>query len=168
MEDLASSVVSLEHPRRAPRLLLLACISLITGCSTSSSAERTAPTTAPAAAPANSLVPAEAAIDPLVAQEFDRHGIRPDGPVREFLDTLPTNLLATARWGVLVGACQGGGYDLTAAAGHPVRMLRYPIPDVLRDEPLYAWALLDGDQVACVYRSVREDSEMAPGVFAAH
>lgn len=106
-------------------------------------------------------------IEPHVASELARHGIEPRSEAREHTETVPVDLMAGAMWGTRVGPCLSGGYDLSAAAGHEVRMLRYEIDDVIRDEPLYAWVMLDGDRVACVFRSVREDSEMAPGVFPA-
>jgi len=109
----------------------------------------------------------EIALDPQVARELERHGIVPTSEAREFAETLPTDLMATSSWGTKVGPCRAGGYDLTASAGHDVRLLRYAIDQRERDEALYAWVVLDGDAVACVFRSVREDSEMAPGVFAA-
>jgi hypothetical protein len=106
-------------------------------------------------------------IEPHVASELARHGIEPTSEAREHTETVPVDLMAGAMWGTRVGPCLSGGYDLSTAAGHEVRMLRYEIDDVIRDERLYAWVVLDGDRVACVFRSVREDSEMAPGVFPA-
>lgn len=106
-------------------------------------------------------------IEPHVASELARHGIEPVSDAREHTETVPADLMAGAMWGTRVGPCRAGGYDLSTAAGREVRMLRYEIDDVIRDERLYAWVVLDGDRVACVFRSVREDSEMAPGIYAA-
>lgn len=110
---------------------------------------------------------ASPALEPAVARELERHGIQPKGAPREFSETLPADLMAGAAWGTKVGVCRGGGYDLGSAAGHPVRLLRFDIDQRARGEALYAWVVVDGERVACVYRSVRENSAMAPGVFAA-
>ena len=134
-----------------------ACASLVLASCASSSEGDVGPTSTPTAV----------TIDPSVAAEFERHRIVPNGAESEFADTLPSDLMATANWGTKIGPCRAGGYDVTAAAGHPVRLLRYPIPDRIRGEPLYAWVVIDGESIACVFRSVREHSEMAPGVFPA-
>lgn len=105
--------------------------------------------------------------DPQIARELARHGIHPVGAERELEETLPADLMSGAAWGTKIGPCRAGGYDLTRAAGHTVQMLRYEIDDEIRDEPLYAWVVMDAGTLVCVFRSVREGSEMAPGVFPA-
>lgn len=107
------------------------------------------------------------ALEPSVAREFERHGIRPTSASNEFLETMPADLMATSSWGTKIGPCRAGGYDLTVAAGRPVRLLRYAIDERIQGEPLYVFAVMDGETVACVFRSVREGSETAPGVYPA-
>lgn len=148
-----------DRRTRAPLPLLAFACGVLASCGGASATASDDSTTA-ASAP-------RAALDPRVEREFARHDIRPSSAAREFTETLPTDLMSTASWGTKIGPCRAGGYDLGAAAGHTVRMLRYAIDDRVRGERLYAWAILDGDDVVCVFRSVREDSEMAPGVFAA-
>jgi hypothetical protein len=144
------------YPSVHSRMLLLAALS-------ASSALACSSTTGEPQDP-NAATPA---IEGELAAELARHDIHPTSDAREFADTMPADLMAGARWGTVVGPCRAGGYNLSTAAGHPVRLLRYEVDEELRGEPLYVWVVLDADRVACIYRSVRENSEMAPGVFAA-
>lgn len=107
------------------------------------------------------------ALDALIAAEFQRHGIHPTSDVREFTETLPAELIQTASWGTKIGPCNEGGYAITSSAGHDVRLLRYAVDERMQGEALYAWVVVDAGAIACVFRSVREDSEMAPGVYSA-
>jgi hypothetical protein len=87
-------------------------------------------------------------------------------PVKQFETQLPP-ALSDANWGLKKIICEQGGYDLSPYAGKKVSLSCFPISEKYRStELLNAWVVSSGDKVVCVYKAVRDNSSMAPGVFA--
>lgn len=71
-----------------------------------------------------------------------------------------------ANWGVIESVCEQGGYSLNSYAGQSISEIRYNIVETWGSEPLYLWVLAKDQTSVCSYLSVRENSNVTPGVFA--
>jgi len=70
-----------------------------------------------------------------------------------------------SNWSLKKAVCEEGEYDLSPYAGKSVLLTSYPILEKYENEPLDVWIVTIGDKIVCVYKAVREDSGLAPGVF---
>lgn len=76
-------------------------------------------------------------------------------------------ILSDDNWGVKELICKDGGYNLSDYAGKNVLLTRYSTNEIYdKTEPLDVWIIKDKDKIVCVYKTVKEGSNMAPGVFS--
>ncbi len=80
---------------------------------------------------------------------------------------LPANLTADANWGLKATVCKEAGYDLGRLAGRTVCLIGQDIAQRCQGIPAKAWVVLDGDAMACVYKTVQDGFPVAPGVYSA-
>jgi len=77
------------------------------------------------------------------------------------------SILTDANWGLKKEICKEGGYNLTAYAGKTLLFTSYLTNEILNnEESLLVWILNDGNEIACVYKTVLESSSLIPGVFS--
>ena len=88
-----------------------------------------------------------------------------DGDPETRYFTLPEEL-NDANWGLKAIVCEDAGYDLYAHAGEDIVADRYSIAETCYTEFLYLWILIKDDECICAYKTIREDSDFVPGVFA--
>ncbi len=63
--------------------------------------------------------------------------------------------------------CEEGGYDLTVCAGKNTLVTSFPLKEELYSgEPLNLWVVTCEERIACVYKTVREGSDLVPGIFS--
>ena len=74
--------------------------------------------------------------------------------------------LNDANWGLKETLCEQGGYTLIPYAGGSITAVKYSILEKYSNEPLYLWVLAKDYTTICGYLAVRENSVVAPGVFA--
>jgi hypothetical protein len=101
----------------------------------------------------------------VILSELKRLNIEVTGPVKQIETQLPTEL-SGPDWGLKKNICEQSGYNLSAYAGKNVSLACFPISERYDfKEPLNVWVVSSEDKIICVYKTVREDSDMAPGVF---
>ena len=101
-----------------------------------------------------------------ITSELKKLNITPVEKTKEMEYNLPENL-SDAGWYVKKIICEDGGYDLSPYAGKTVLLTRYSTNEVYDNtEPLDVWAVSSKGKVVCVYKTVTENSAMAPGVFS--
>jgi hypothetical protein len=81
---------------------------------------------------------------------------------------LPSSLSSSANWGVKDIECRAGGYDLSVVAGKSVCLASFAITDLCQQQPTNAWVVMSEGTVRCIYKAVRPDSPMTPGVYSVH
>lgn len=101
-----------------------------------------------------------------VLSELKRLNIKVVGRPKQRKMELPA-ALSGPNWGLKKQICEEGGYDLAPYAGRSVLLTSYPIAEKYGDEALDVWIVSSGGRIACVYKAVRESSNMAPGIFPA-
>ena len=99
-----------------------------------------------------------------IINNYDLH-LEGDGNPDTQETTLPEQL-TDANWGLKATVCEQAGYDLNAYAGESVLLTKYNITETCYGEPLYLWVITKDDECICPYKTVREDSGIAPGVYA--
>jgi len=98
--------------------------------------------------------------------ELQKLDIQITGSSKELQLQLPSTL-SDANWGMKKAICEEGGYTLSIYAGKTLLFTSYPINEIWNNiEPLNVWVASDGDQIACVYKAVSENSMTAPGIFS--
>jgi len=106
-----------------------------------------------------------ARVDAIVA-ELQKLNIVVTGPAKQIEIQVP-NELSGPNWGLKKIICEEGGYNLSSCAGKKVLFTYFPINERWNlIEPLNVLVVSDGDKIICVYKAVREDSSVAPGVFS--
>ncbi len=80
-------------------------------------------------------------------------------------DIILPPVLSDANWGLKNEICQQSGYNLSSYAGKSVKLISYNIEEKYKNEPLAVWVVVSDETIACIYKTVRQDSSMAPGVF---
>src|SRR3989338_1553456 len=102
----------------------------------------------------------------IVLSALQRLNIEVTGQPKQVELELPSNL-SDANWGMKKTVCEEGGYNLSAYAGKTLLFTSYPINEVWNNtEPLNVWVATSGDTLVCVYKAVRENSMVAPGIFS--
>jgi hypothetical protein len=99
--------------------------------------------------------------------EMARLGVHSTGPATASTITLPPQL-DDAEFELKALACRAGGYDLDSAAGAEVLFTGADISQRCAGQPAMIWVVTRGDSVVCAYKSVRRESLMAPGIWAAN
>lgn len=79
-------------------------------------------------------------------------------------EELPGNL-SGPYWGLLENICKESGWDLSIYAGKKILESTFPIKEEYGGQLLNVWVLSYGDRVVCIYKSVREGFDLAPGIF---
>jgi hypothetical protein len=101
----------------------------------------------------------------VILSELKRLNIKIMGPAKQIETQLPSEL-SDANWGLKKIICEQGGYNLSAYAGKKVSLTCFPISERYHFiEPLNVWVVSSGDKIVCVYKTVRENSNIIPGVF---
>ncbi len=101
-----------------------------------------------------------------VLSELQRLNIQVTGQEKQIELELPP-ILSDANWGMKKIICEEGGYNLSAYAGKTLLFTSYPINEVWNStEPLNVWIVTSGDKIVCVYKTVGENSNAAPGIFS--
>lgn len=95
---------------------------------------------------------------------YDLH-LEGDGNPETQETTLPEEF-TDANWSLKASVCEQAGYNLYDHAGENVLLTNYTITETCYGEPLYLWVITKDDECICPYKTVREDSEAAPGVYA--
>jgi len=103
----------------------------------------------------------------LILDELKALNIEVTGPVAQSEEELPLEFNGPF-WGLLNNMCRDSGWDLSTYAGKKVLYSNYTIKDKYGNEPLDVWIISSGDKVICIYKSVREGSSLAPGLFVVH
>jgi hypothetical protein len=101
----------------------------------------------------------------VILSELKRLNIEVTGSAKQIEIQLPTELTGP-NWGFKKIICEEAGYDLSAYAGRKVLFTYFPINEKWNlKEPLNVWVISNGEKIICVYKTVREDSNLAPGIF---
>lgn len=101
-----------------------------------------------------------------ILSELKKLNITAIEKTKEMEYKLPENL-SDAGWYIKKIICEEGGYDLSPYAGKTVLLTRHSTNEVYDNtEPLDAWVVSSKGKVVCVYKTVTENSTMAPGVFS--
>jgi hypothetical protein len=106
--------------------------------------------------------------DLLVAQPtIAALGLTPVGAPQTLDQTLPA-ALTDANWGLKAIVCQEGGYDLSSVAGSTVCLVGQDMTQLCQGYPARVWVVMKDGVVVCVYKTVRSNVPIAPGVYAAN
>lgn len=100
-----------------------------------------------------------------ISEELKKLNIQVIGQPKQIEFQLPS-ALTSSNWGLKKTICEEGGYNLSLYVGESVLLTSYAINERFENESLDAWIISKGDKIACVYKSVREDSILAPGIFS--
>jgi hypothetical protein len=106
-------------------------------------------------------------VDEVVRQEIELLGFDTTGEATVETIDLPSQL-DDANWGLKAIVCQEGGYDLYFYAGETVTLTSVDITETCQGEPLRLWVVSKDEDIICVYKTVREGSSAAPGVWSVH
>ena len=102
----------------------------------------------------------------VILSELERLNIQTIGSSKQIQLKLPS-MLSDANWEMKKIVCEEGGYDLSFYSNKTLLFTYYPINEVWDNtEPLNVWIVSDNDKVVCVYKAVREDSIVIPGIFS--
>lgn len=98
---------------------------------------------------------------------IQQYNFQTEGDPQNGSFTLPAEL-TDANWGLKETVCREAGYDLAPYAGQTVAYMRYSLREEYTPsgEPLYLWILIKDNSCVCAYTTVREGSNLIPGVFA--
>jgi hypothetical protein len=106
-------------------------------------------------------------VDEVVRQEIERLGFETTGEATVQTIELPSQL-DDANWGLKAMECQEGGYNLYFYAGETVTLTSVDITETCQGEPLTLWVVSKDEDIICVYKTVREGSSAAPGVWSVY
>jgi hypothetical protein len=106
-------------------------------------------------------------VDEVVRQEIERLGFETTGEATVQTVDLPSQL-DDANWGLKAMVCQEGGYDLYFYAGETVTLTSVDITETCQGEALRLWVVSKDEDIICVYKTVREGSGAAPGVWSVY
>jgi hypothetical protein len=95
-------------------------------------------------------------------------GLTAVGPPQTSNATLPAVLATDANWGLKADVCQQASYDITALAGKTVCLLGQDMTQMCQGLPASVWVLMNDGAVACVYKTLRKEFSVPPGVYAAN
>ena len=95
-------------------------------------------------------------------------GLTAVGTPQTLNQTLPAALATDDNWGLKATVCQQGGYDITPLAGKTVCLLGQDITQMCQGLPASVWGLMNNGAVACVYKTIRKEFSIPPGVYAAN
>jgi hypothetical protein len=109
---------------------------------------------------------AEPQVASFISAELARLNIKTVGRPKKTEFLLP-EILSDADWGLKKDICRQGGYNLSPYAGQSVWLISYPIEEKYREEALDVWIIISQSRIACVYKSARDGSNLAPGIFPA-
>ena len=102
----------------------------------------------------------------IVLSELQKLNIEVTGQPKQVELELPA-ALSDANWGLKKIVCGEGGYNLSAYVGQTVLLTQYLTNEIYNNtEPLNVWVVSSGGKIVCVYKTVTENSNMAPGVFS--
>lgn len=102
------------------------------------------------------------------AQAVSAAGMTTVGEAQTVNVDLPSSLSSSADWGVKDVECRAGGYDLSVVAGKSVCLASFAITDLCQQQSTNAWVVMSEGTVRCIYKAVRPDSPMTPGVYSVH
>ncbi len=100
----------------------------------------------------------------VILSELEKLNIQIAGGPQRMEMVLPASF-SGPDWGLKKSACEDGGYDLSPYVGKSVLFTSYPIDEKYNNESLDVWIISSGDKIACVYKAVGKDSNVAPGIF---
>lgn len=100
----------------------------------------------------------------VISQELEKMNIEVVG-LGEQTDAELPNEFSGPYWGLLRNICRDSGWDLSAYAGKKVLMSLFPIKETYGDELLNVRVISYGDEIIAVYKTVRDGSRLAPGIF---
>lgn len=103
-------------------------------------------------------------VDDIVVEELDRFGVEPEDYAEVSRRRIPEPLTG-AGWEIVGISCTQGGYDLDAYTGQILNSTAVDIKGTCQSEPVTIRVFSTKDKIVCTYLSVREDSNMAPGVW---
>lgn len=104
-------------------------------------------------------------VDQVVLDAIENHGLNIVGGPSTVEVSLPAEL-NDANWGLKQMICVDAGYSLAPYAGQNVLLTTYDIDMTCQGALLRVWVVTQGNEVACVYLSVREGVDLVPGVFS--
>ena len=100
-----------------------------------------------------------------VLLELRRLNIEVMGQSEQVEIELPPTL-SGPNWGLKKALCEKGGYNLSASSGKKLLFTSYAINELWNnEEPLDVRVVSNGHDIACVYKSVRGNSQVTPGIF---
>lgn len=100
-----------------------------------------------------------------ISLELDRLNIEITGKSKSMEIHLP-NDLSDPNWGLKKSVCEESRYDLTYCAGKNALLTNFPIKEKWDSrEPLDVWVITCEEKIACVYKAVRNNSTLVPGIF---
>ncbi|MCU0652260.1 MAG: DUF4830 domain-containing protein [Candidatus Omnitrophica bacterium] len=105
-----------------------------------------------------------AADSDIILEKLKKLNIEVAGPAEQREEQLPEEFTGPY-WGLLSNICRDSGWDLAAYAGKKVLSTSFPIQEKFGDDSLNVWVIDSGRRTACVYKTVREGSELVPGIF---
>lgn len=100
----------------------------------------------------------------IIPSELEKLNVEVTGPSVETEIQLPLTF-SDANWGLKKIVCEEGGYDLSSYAGKPVSFTSYNINDTYDGHPLDLVLISSGNVIVCAYKTVREGSNLSPGIF---
>lgn len=111
----------------------------------------------------------------VILSELERLNIEVVGQPKHIEIELPFNL-SGPNWGLKKTICEEGGYDLTKYVNRDVVITSYDVINevyehtdrsgIVEEFPLRAQIMVVDNEIACVYKIVREDTTLAPGIFS--
>jgi len=101
-----------------------------------------------------------------ILEELKRLNIEIAGKPKQFEETLPLDLMAGARWGVVTPSCRAAGYHLDAHTGESVLVTSFPIKEPMdARSSLIVVVVSKEKKIVCAYKV---DRELIPGVYPAN
>lgn len=97
-------------------------------------------------------------------ETLQKLGIKITEFYKEF--TAKPNTFHPAQLAITTEACTKGGYDLSAHLDKTLTFTGYRSDVTYENEPLNVWVVSSDSKIVCIYLSVRESSNMAPGIFS--
>ena len=150
-----------KSDRLRDAVLIIMVVTILAGCNQEETDNSTTNTTG--------IVTTTTAIEDgynpqVVLDEIARHKLQIEGDPTIVKITLPERL-TDANWGLKALVCENGGYNLYAYAGETIYITSCNITETCKGEPLQVCVLTEADICICAYKTVRENSEMVPGIF---
>jgi hypothetical protein len=97
-------------------------------------------------------------------------GITPVGAPQTDSETLPLPLTSNGvytEWSLIASSCQQGGYDITPLAGKTICALGQDMTQLCQGLPAGVTVLMNSGSVACIYKHIRAEDTIAPGIWSA-